>query len=796
MSASAPESDDGAPFRIGEWVVDPRADELHREGRTVKLEPLRMRLLVALARRPGEVVFSNELLDTVWKGAIVTPSSLYQTVAQLRQHLGDDPAAPTYIETVPRKGYRLIAPVSPCSRQVAAAPAAPAPASAAPGEAATPPVSGGPAAAPVAPPAAADAPDEAATLPFAGDPAAAPAVPPAASTAASALPARSRRAVLGALVAAVAAAAAASLWWTRRPAPAPRRIAVLPLADVSAAGADESLARGLTADLTRALTQHPQLEVVSTNAVLRLATGPDMAREAARLLTADVVLQGDLNRDAGGVRATLRLTAQPAGDHGAEVVVEVPGDRLAHLPPEMARRVLAALDLPPLPRAAPTVGTRAYELYLRGIEALRTKTADGVASARRFLDQSVEADPQFARSYSALGSTWIVQWEVGGLRIDRQEAYARAEPLYAKALQIDPQLVEARLGLASVASEQGRFDEARRAYEAVVRDYPSNVQARFGLAMVEEIDGWPTRAIAHYQRAALLDPTHFLIPLRAGLALTYAGRLAEAQASFERCIALDVRRPNGYYGLGVVQSMRGELAASISAYRLALQRGPELDYLWSSYAFVCLDSGLHDDASRAFERAASLLRAPNAMSVTSAYAWLAAGAKPPVPPALEQKLFSPAPWERLWILAIAGQPVRADEIRLLEDGDEPAASSLFDILSGRYALLERATLYAAAGLNESAGAQLAEVDRALAQYRERGVTGHGLDFHRARVSGLRGDRGAAIEHLRHAVQDGWRRTWWTRRDPAFATLAGDAEFTALLRQMDVAVDAQRRRLAA
>ena len=101
-----------APVMIGEWRVDPRADEIESGGRVIKLEPLRMRLLMALAERAGEVVLSNELLDTVWKGVIVTPGSLYQSVAQLRQLLGDSAAEPRYIVTVPRKGYRLVAPVS------------------------------------------------------------------------------------------------------------------------------------------------------------------------------------------------------------------------------------------------------------------------------------------------------------------------------------------------------------------------------------------------------------------------------------------------------------------------------------------------------------------------------------------------------------------------------------------------------------------------------------------------------------------------------------------------------------
>ena len=113
-----------APVMIGEWRVDPRADEIEADGRVIKLEPLRMRLLMALAERPGEVVLSNELLDTVWKGVIVTPGSLYQSVAQLRQLLGDSVTEPRYIETVPRKGYRLVAPVSQLPAPVQQNPAA------------------------------------------------------------------------------------------------------------------------------------------------------------------------------------------------------------------------------------------------------------------------------------------------------------------------------------------------------------------------------------------------------------------------------------------------------------------------------------------------------------------------------------------------------------------------------------------------------------------------------------------------------------------------------------------------
>ena len=103
------------PFRVGDWTVDPARDEISRDGETVKLEPRKMQLLVALARRLGEVVTPDQLLDAVWRDLVVTHSSVYQTVAQLRKTLGDNRAMPEYIATVPRKGYRLIAPIAPAA---------------------------------------------------------------------------------------------------------------------------------------------------------------------------------------------------------------------------------------------------------------------------------------------------------------------------------------------------------------------------------------------------------------------------------------------------------------------------------------------------------------------------------------------------------------------------------------------------------------------------------------------------------------------------------------------------------
>src|SRR5713226_3804373 len=100
-------------LRIGTWCVNPASGQISRDGETARVEARTMRLLVCLAERAGEVVSIDDLLDQVWSGVVVTPDSVYQAVASLRRLLGDDARQPEYIATVPRLGYRMVAPVSP-----------------------------------------------------------------------------------------------------------------------------------------------------------------------------------------------------------------------------------------------------------------------------------------------------------------------------------------------------------------------------------------------------------------------------------------------------------------------------------------------------------------------------------------------------------------------------------------------------------------------------------------------------------------------------------------------------------
>lgn len=100
-------------FHVGEWLVEPRLHRLSRGDSVVDIEPKVMRVLGRLARSPGEVVDRETLLEEVWDGTVVTGHVLNRSISQLRKALGDDAEDPRYIETIPKSGYRLIAPVTP-----------------------------------------------------------------------------------------------------------------------------------------------------------------------------------------------------------------------------------------------------------------------------------------------------------------------------------------------------------------------------------------------------------------------------------------------------------------------------------------------------------------------------------------------------------------------------------------------------------------------------------------------------------------------------------------------------------
>ena len=100
------------PFKVGDWLVEPSLDRISRGSEERSLRPQVMELLVYLAERPGEVVSTEQLLEDLWDGRIVTEGSVYNCVSELRVALSADEDDDAAVQTIPKKGYRLVAPVS------------------------------------------------------------------------------------------------------------------------------------------------------------------------------------------------------------------------------------------------------------------------------------------------------------------------------------------------------------------------------------------------------------------------------------------------------------------------------------------------------------------------------------------------------------------------------------------------------------------------------------------------------------------------------------------------------------
>jgi TolB-like protein len=99
-------------LRVGKWLVAPRLNNISCEGRSVRLEPKVMGVLLCVARHPGETLSKEQLFQAVWPNTIVTEDVLKRCIAELRRAFNDDARKPHVIETISKRGYRMIAPVS------------------------------------------------------------------------------------------------------------------------------------------------------------------------------------------------------------------------------------------------------------------------------------------------------------------------------------------------------------------------------------------------------------------------------------------------------------------------------------------------------------------------------------------------------------------------------------------------------------------------------------------------------------------------------------------------------------
>lgn len=440
-----------ARLQVGEWWADRTTNELGRAGVTVRIEPKAMEVLMVLAARAGEVVSREELLATVWPGVVVGDEALTQSIIKLRRALGDNPRAPSYVETISKRGYRLIASVRPGGGVPAARPRRRAPWA----------------------------------LPAAG-------------------------AALALLLAGVyvfhlssqPAADAPAVDLAGERAGAYLTVTVLPFESLGDERGQGYLARGIRNDLMTDLARLPGLRLISASS----AAPSRQTVQSARYL-----VRGSVQRDAGTLRINVRLVDTRTGQQLWSERFERPFTDLFAVQDEITRRLTQVLpgkltDAARQRLALPyTRSLEAYDDFLRGQALFLVRQTEDNDQARGFFRKAVELDPNFARAYAALAMTYAMDYRLrpsGG----SSPALARAFELAETARQIDPDIPEVYWALAFVDAQSRRHEQAIRSLRKAIALNPSFADAYALMGGIYTYIGQPAKSIPLLRTAMRLNP--------------------------------------------------------------------------------------------------------------------------------------------------------------------------------------------------------------------------------------------------------------------------------------------------
>ena len=470
-------------LQVGEWTVEPALNQLSAAGRSAKLEPKAMALLCYLADRPGQVVSREGLLSAVWPGVVVGDDSLTQAMIKLRKALGDTADAPNYIQTIPKGGYRLVAPV------VTSA--------------------------------------QAATAVFEASPGVAD---------------RKRRPTISWVVAASLAAAiagAVGLWWAFGERGIPDKVVTVDTEATRAAqpavqikpfealGDDPQarlLARGVTADLVTDLSKVFGLSIITD-----VPSGGRAGEEAAAQgFPARYLVSGSVQRIEDRLRLQVHLTDALTGKQLWSERFERTAASLFALQDELVPKLLQTLPAKvseaELRRVAQhhTRSLEAYEYYQRGQMALLVRRQEENELARDMFGRAIALDASFALAYAALAHTYVLdhrnQWTG-----NRAASLERAFELARTAHEINPDVRETYWVLALVHLERGEHGKALDYLETALKLYPSFADAYALMGGIHAYSGQPASTLPLLRTAMRLNREggylYFLILGRAYFAL-------------------------------------------------------------------------------------------------------------------------------------------------------------------------------------------------------------------------------------------------------------------------------------
>jgi TolB-like protein/DNA-binding winged helix-turn-helix (wHTH) protein len=552
-----PDSPEERSIRFGPFELKLKSEELYRDGAPVKLPPQPFKVLALLSARAGQLVTREELRQEIWgqDTFVDFDKGLNFCIKQIREALGDSAQSPQYIETLPRRGYRFIAPLLFAEIPAAAGSASPENAGAQSGGSAGRELEGA---------------------------------------------ARNSRRVFPWRAAAVALLVLASLisyavWRRFNPratslaGPRAEKImlAVLPFENLNADAAQDYFSDGLTEEMITQLGRlRPQeLGVIArTTALTYKGTKKDI-RQIARELGVKYVLEGSVRREADRVRISAQLIQVSDQTHLWAETFERSQRDMLQIQSEVASRVARSLASellsasPPVsPLAEPLAGKtsqpEAYDAYLKGRYLIIKDTLEDFERSVPFFEKAIALDQNFAPAYVGLveSNLLMATWR----NTPAGEVLPKVKAAAQKAVELDPALAEAHAALGSVNFWlEWKWPEAEADFKRAIELNPSNPHIRLHYASYLSTQGKIDAGVEQVKQALQLDPVSLLTNGLAAFFYLRAHRFDDAIAQSKIMLEIEPNSPSGYYCLASAYTYKGMYREAVETFRRRMRKDGE-----------------------------------------------------------------------------------------------------------------------------------------------------------------------------------------------------------------------------
>jgi TolB-like protein/DNA-binding winged helix-turn-helix (wHTH) protein/Tfp pilus assembly protein PilF len=516
--------------RFGIFDLDVRARSLHKSGIRIKLQGQPFDILVLLISRLGGVVTREELQRNLWPADTFVDfeHSVNTAVMRLRDSLGDSAESPRFIETVPRYGYRFIAPVE------------------WPAEIASPPV------------------QEARQEPQAGE------EPKRRIRLLHSWTAGLITILLALTIVLLSFRGLRARLVGRSSIPPIKSVVVLPFVNLTGDVEQDYFADGMTEALTTELGKAHVVRVISRTSAMQYKQTRKSIPEIARELNVDGVVEGGIQRASDRVSITAQLIYAPTDRHlWGQAYERDLRDTLA-MQREVAEAIAYAVQakFTPQDQAGPAhlrqVDPEAYREYLRGRFFWEQRSEKALDRSISHFDRALQIDPNFALAYAAEAEAYI-PLAVRGYRAPK-EPFAKAKEMATKALALDETLPGAHNALAAVRFNQYDWAGAEKEFKRAIELNPSYVTAHLWHGYFLEALGQQSANLAERKLGQELDPLNLAAGTGVGTAYFYLGQYDQAIEEQRKTLELDPGFEQALVNLGEVYEAKAMYVDAIDVY--------------------------------------------------------------------------------------------------------------------------------------------------------------------------------------------------------------------------------------